>query len=504
MIRTSSHHTSHRRRSSRLVESSVAAVLGMTLLVGLGPILDHAGLPGTQTVDAATGPHLIATAADIARLPRTGVAWANLKKAADESAGTPDLSNQDSANDVLVLAKALVYAKTKVLAYRTSVLNNLKAVVGTEVGGRSLSVGRGVPAYVIAADLISLPTYQPTFNTGTFRPWLKKLLTEDLQGDTLVSTHDLRPNNWGTHAGAARIAIAVYLGDTLQLKKAARVFKGFLGDRASYTGFSYGSDLSWQCHETTPVGIDPACVKNGINLDGAIPDEMRRGASLQWPPASTQYPWELMQGAVLQAELLQRAGYAAWSWQNKALLRAAKFLYRASWSAETNDDWQPWLLDYRYGTGFRKAGATHPGKNFGWADWLYGSRIKGSAGPGWHTYGDTGVTVVYHGSWFRSSSPRHLGGWVHSSRTRRAKAVFRFSGDQVVWLGPKGPAYGKAAVYIDGRLVKVVNLHSLRKHFRVRLFTATFGSVGRHYLTIKVLGSPGHPLVSVDGYLVHR
>ena len=79
----------------------------------------------------------------------------------------------------------------------------------------------------------------------------------------------------------------------------SQAWSRFLGDRASYAGFNYGADLSWQCNEARPVGIDGACVKNGINLDGAIPDEMRRGSSLQWPPASTQYPWELMQGAVL-------------------------------------------------------------------------------------------------------------------------------------------------------------------------------------------------------------
>ena len=31
---------------------------------------------------------------------------------------------------------------------------------------------------------------------------------------TLVSTHENRPNNWGTHAGAARAAVARYLGDS--------------------------------------------------------------------------------------------------------------------------------------------------------------------------------------------------------------------------------------------------------------------------------------------------
>lgn len=507
MNRSTSPALLRRPRPSRIAEASVAALLAMALLTGLGPALDGAALPGIPAVDAATGPHLIASAAEIATLPTSGAAWQNLKAAADSSAGTPDLSNQDSNTDVNVLAKALVYARTKTLSYRNQVMAALRAVVGTEAGGRTLAAGRGVPAYVIAADLISLPTYNPTFNAGTFRPWLKKLLTEDLQGDTLISTQETRPNNWGTHAGAARAAIAIYLGDRTQLARTARVFKGWLGDRTSYAGFDFG-DLSWQCNPAKPVGIDPpGCIKGGALIDGALPDDMRRGGTFRWPPAPTGYAWEAMQGAVVEAELLQRAGYPAWSWQNKALLRAARFLYnRAHWPADANDDWQPWLLDYRYGTSFRTSGKTHVGKNFGWTDWLYGRRVKGSTGvsSGWHSYGDSSGLVVYHGSWSRSSSARHIGGWVHLSRRARSKAVLKFSGDSVVWLGPNGPGQGRAAVSIDGKLVKVVNLHSPIRHYRVKLFTARFSAVGTHYLSIRVLGTPGHPVVAIDGFLVHR
>lgn len=363
---------------SRLAGASVAAVMMLAILTGLGPVLEQAGLPGAPTTVAAAGPHIIASALQISKLPRSGAAWRSLKAAADSSAGTPDLSNQDSINDVLVLAKAFVYARTKVLRYRRSVLTNLKAVIGTENGGRTLAVGRGLAAYIIAADLINLPAYQPKFNKYTFRPWLRRLLTKNLDGDTLISTHNVRPNNWGTHAGAARIAIAIYLGDKKQLARAARVFHGFLGDRASYAGFSYG-DLSWQCNEARPVGINPkGCIKAGIAIGGVLADDMRRGGGLEWPPSDTDYPWEAMQGAILQAEMLARAGYHSWAWNDKALLRAASFLYnRAGWPADSNDSWQPWLLDYRYGTRFRTAPPSRYGKNFGWTDWLYSTRVKG-------------------------------------------------------------------------------------------------------------------------------
>ena len=101
---------------------------------------------------------------------------------------------------------------------------------------------------------------------------------------------------------------------------------------------------------------------------------MRRGASFNWPPTATGYPWEALQGAVLEAELLRRAGYDTWNWENKALLRAAEFLYDdIGWAATGDDEWQPWLIDARYGTSFRGSAPASNGKNFGWTDWLYGS-----------------------------------------------------------------------------------------------------------------------------------
>ncbi len=317
---------------------------------------------------------IVISKAELASLPTSGAAWANVKSWADASAGTPDIQNQDEDNDLHVLAKALVYARTGAASYRVDVLANLKAAVGSEAGGRTLAAGRNLPGYVIAADLIDLGSYDPSFDTNTFRPWLRKVLTENLSGDTLISTHEDRPNNWGTHAGAARAAIARYLGDSAQLARTAVVFHGWLGDRAAYTGFSFG-DTSWQCDPAKPVGIDPTgCSKSGHVIDGALPDDMRRGGSFQWPPTFTNYAWEAMQGATLQALILDRAGYDAFGWENNAILRAANFLYdRAGWIPSSDDTWQPWLINHAYGTNLSAQSPAHGGKNFGFTDWLYGN-----------------------------------------------------------------------------------------------------------------------------------
>ncbi len=334
--------------------------------------------PGLDSAEAATRPVLV-SAATLRTKPMSGAAWRGLKAVADQAVGTLTLSDQDENSDITVLAKALVYARTGTVSYRTAVIAALKAAKGTEVGGRTLALGRNLPSLVIAADLISLKTADPAFNER-FRPWLRSLLTKVLDGQTLVMTHEKRPNNWGNHAGAARVAIAAYLGDTAQMVRAATVFRGFLGSRATYAGFNFGDDLTWQCNAAKPVGINPTgCLKAGISIDGVIPDDMRRGGSFRWPPTGTGYPWESLQGALLQAELLRVAGYDSWNWENKALLRAVRFLYnRAKWPATDDDEWQTWLLDARYGTSYKLSPPVRFGKNFGFTDWIYGPNASGT------------------------------------------------------------------------------------------------------------------------------
>jgi hypothetical protein len=337
--------------------------------------------PGLGSAEAATRPVLV-SAATLKTKPMSGAAWRGLKAVADQPVGTLTLSDMDENSDITVLAKGLVYARTGTASYRTAVIAALKAAKGTENGGETLALGRNLSGLVIAADLISLKTADPAFD-AVFRTWLRSLLTKVLGGRSLIDTHEKRPNNWGTHAGASRVAIAAYLGDTTQLARAAKVFRGYLGSRATYAGFKYGDDLTWQCDPAKPVGINPAgCTKNGVSIDGVIPDDMRRGGSFRWPPSVTEYPWEGLQGALLQAELLRVAGYDTWNWENRALLRAVRFLYnRAKWPANDDDEWQTWLLDARYGTNYKLPPPVRFGKSFGFTDWIYGPAASGGTDP---------------------------------------------------------------------------------------------------------------------------
>lgn len=312
------------------------------------------------------------SAKELAVLPTSGPAWQHLKEVADHPTALPDLSNQDQTNNCQVLAKALVYARTGEQRYREIVIDNCMKVIGTEQGGRTLALGRNLAAYVIAADLVGLELEQDR----RFRTWLRETLREKLSGRTLRSTHEDRPNNWGTHAGASRAAVAVYLGDLDELARTAAVFKGYLGDRSSFSSFKYG-DLSWQADHEAPVGINPAgAERDGHLIDGVMPDDMRRGTSYQWPPKRTGYPWEALQGAVVQAEILHRAGYDAWEWEDRALLRAVQCLHRLGWVAKGDDQWTPWLVNYRYGTSFSAQSPARFGKIMGWTDWTHARRAS--------------------------------------------------------------------------------------------------------------------------------
>ncbi|HET9223810.1 MAG TPA: alginate lyase family protein, partial [Roseiflexaceae bacterium] len=310
-------------------------------------------------------------------LPMSGPAWQQLKAAADGDLGRADIADQNSNHDVRTLAVALVYARTADASYRAKAADAIVSAIGTEDGDRTLALGRNLPSYILAADLIDFRAYDPA-REAQFRTWLSGVRFEALAGRTLISTHEDRPNNWGTHAGAARIAAALYLGDRADLERAATVFKGWLGDRAAYNDFIYDKDRSWHADSNHPLGINPAgATRDGHRIDGAIPDDMQRGGKFRWPPKHTNYPWGALEGALVQALLLSRAGYDAWGWSDKALLRAVQFLDEldheaGGWWAEGDDEWMPWLINSAYGTNFRAAKPASPGKNLGWTDWIYG------------------------------------------------------------------------------------------------------------------------------------
>jgi hypothetical protein len=304
---------------------------------------------------------------EIKQLPMEGAAWDNLVTWASKPAAAPNLSNQDDRNDVTALAKALYYARTG--QRRDEVVQMLRQAKGTEYPGDTLGIARGVLPLVLAADLINFR------EDAEWLAWFSGLRTwaNPDRGYSLVSMHEKRPNNWGTHSGAGRIAMDFFLTDKNDLLRAGTVFQGYLGATDKYAGFVYGDDLSWQYDPAHPVGVNPADVRRGdVLLDGILPDDMRRGGSFPTiGTAGISYTYEALQGIVMQAELLHRHGYPAFEWEDQAVLRAFKRIYQEA--PPTGDDaWEVYIINKRYGTTYSTTSPVQPGKSMGFTDWLYG------------------------------------------------------------------------------------------------------------------------------------
>lgn len=348
-----------------------------------------------------------ATPAEIAALPTSGAAWNKVVADSKLSTTNPDFNDQDSKVDNYVLAKALVYAKTTdanctTKNCREEVRDTIVALmannsvewssINNRWEARSwdwLGVIRGLGAFAAAADLINLQSFDPAVD-AEFRAWLPKARDawvfeggSSARG-SVVSAQEKRPNNFGGHAGASRVAVDLYLGDTTDLAQAVNVFKGMLGDRSAYSDFVYG-DLWYQCDPVNPVPINPAsCQIQGHPAGSILTEEQRRCASsFSWPLCKSDYLWEGLQGIIVIAELLHRQGYPAYQWSDQAVLRAANNLNTTIYNDGTtqpavgDDQFLAYIIDERYGTNFVSSWGISPGvtagKMMGYTDWILGN-----------------------------------------------------------------------------------------------------------------------------------
>ena len=298
--------------------------------------------------------------------PMEGPAWRAVRVAADRNMSNPQVSNKDDPTNVRVLAAAIVYARNGAGKYRDKVSTAIKTIVDRgHPGGSTLAWAREVGAYALAADLVQ-------YRTDRFEQWLRSIAEtwQGTDGRTLHKMFRRRPNNWGTHAFGTLCAIYCYLGDREALSEIRSYWvQGVIGPNPAYR---FGSDLSWHVDESNPRIINPPGSKrNGFNIDGFVPDDMRRGGPFRNPPYFTNYAWEVQQGWVMAARILERAGMPIWDVDDQALYRVCYALQTrlgGQWQAGGDDVWMLRFYDEAYGTDFsRGRDVWGAGKNVGWA-----------------------------------------------------------------------------------------------------------------------------------------
>lgn len=127
-------------------------------------------------------------------------------------------------------------------------------------------------------------------------------------------------------------------------------------------------------------------------------------------------------------------------------------------------------------------------------------------GPSFTTksYSESNAATKYSGSWSLLTSSVYAGGKARYTRSAGRSVSLTFYGNQVAWLSRTGPTYGSARVYVDGTLVKTVNLSSTTTTDRKLAYVRTWTTNRTHTIRIVVVGTAGHPRVDHDQFYVIR
>lgn len=122
--------------------------------------------------------------------------------------------------------------------------------------------------------------------------------------------------------------------------------------------------------------------------------------------------------------------------------------------------------------------------------------------PTGETIDESSASVVYAGTWELARHHGYGGNKVRFATEAGASASVTFTGRKIVWYGPQGPTRGEANIYIDGRLVKTVDLFDRTFDARAVAFKRSWKAAGAHTLTIEVVGTDGREMIAIDEFVV--
>jgi len=326
---------------------------------------------------------------ELMALKTEGAAWnAVYSRAKSQTVDGANLSDMHMQHDVGTLAVALAGVRLGDAALIAKAEACLKDAIGTEANGDSMDVGRSLAAYVIAADILDI-------RSGPIFEWLSSFTTKKIPHDNTGVPMTFRQRAWetGTNAscqvGLCSVALAVYLRDKSWIEDNWNAFRRYCGDTTSPFQLKpnqFGDP--WQMDLSQRVGIQRKdAVKNGLNIDGANVDMGRSNPSpkptLSYDARMSLYPWVSLNGAIWAALILHRQGYPAFEIQDKAILRAVKFLRRLAkdynqpgwWGQDKKEDVK-WLAHVAYPNDLPLSEypitlpvADHD--QVGWSDWTH-------------------------------------------------------------------------------------------------------------------------------------
>jgi hypothetical protein len=113
---------------------------------------------------------------------------------------------------------------------------------------------------------------------------------------------------------------------------------------------------------------------------------------------------------------------------------------------------------------------------------------------------DTSARITYRGGWSKASYRGYAGDAVRYATRPGASATLTFTGRSIRWVGPVGPTRGRARIYVDGKLVRTVNLQARAFRARTTLFSRDWSRSGRH--TVRIVVRTGGRPVAIDEFRI--
>jgi len=134
---------------------------------------------------------------------------------------------------------------------------------------------------------------------------------------------------------------------------------------------------------------------------------------------------------------------------------------------------------------------------------MLGYRVRSAtAPPGGVKVLDDSTIIRYAGAWKVARYHAYVHGGVHYSKAKGAAVGLRFVGRSIRIEGPRGPTRGQVAVYVDGRLLRVVDLRARSFHPRSVLVSVEWATRGEHWVELRNLATRGRPYVAIDRMVI--
>jgi len=354
----------------------------------VSPAVGGDGSAAAAAVVQPAGDYVLIRRSDLMSKPTSGPGWDFLKAQASAVWETPELSKLDTKTPAMVMAAALVYARTGDVSYRDKVIAAITKVPGTEKKTDVvLPFARNVFGYVVAADLVGMPLNSVTSNGQTWLAFLQQARTEQFPGNTrwisLEKTSGDSAGNWNAYALSSHLAISIVLGDEVAAARDIAVYRRFLGDTTSpwpafnpTTGYSWNNNgRTWDLSPTLQRGINPD--KPGDPRSGAIIVDALRHTTLtsvaccKVDLAGRAYTEETLDALMAINMVLKARGMDFTDFQNQAIRRAYAFLARNGGpSGYSNGRFLALAMNNLYGTSYSTAAGDSVARHLGFGRWL--------------------------------------------------------------------------------------------------------------------------------------